>query len=48
MHWGNLNTLFKYPEDISKAIYTTNAIVPNSLSELKQTLGQLHDRCGWS
>jgi len=25
-HWENLNTLFKYPQDIRKAIYTTNAI----------------------
>ena len=25
-HWENLNTLFAYPEDIRKAIYTTNAI----------------------
>ncbi|WP_281557944.1 IS256 family transposase [Thalassomonas sp. RHCl1] len=25
-HWANLNALFKYPEDIRKAIYTTNAI----------------------
>ena len=25
-HWTNLNTLFRYPEDIRKAIYTTNAI----------------------
>ena len=25
-HWPNLNTLFGYPEDIRKAIYTTNAI----------------------
>src|SRR5690606_33124066 len=25
-HWPNLNTLFDYPEDIRKAIYTTNAI----------------------
>ena len=25
-HWLNLNTLFRYPEDIRKAIYTTNAI----------------------
>lgn len=25
-HWPNLNTLFQYPEDIRKAIYTTNAI----------------------
>jgi len=25
-HWHNLNTLFTYPEDIRKAIYTTNAI----------------------
>lgn len=25
-HWVNLNTLFDYPEDIRKAIYTTNAI----------------------
>jgi putative transposase len=25
-HWRNLNTLFAYPEDIRKAIYTTNAI----------------------
>lgn len=25
-HWANLNTLFRYPEDIRKAIYTTNAI----------------------
>ena len=24
--WANLNTLFNYPEDIRKAIYTTNAI----------------------
>ena len=25
-HWDNLNTLFNYPEDVRKAIYTTNAI----------------------
>lgn len=25
-HWENLNTFFSYPEDIRKAIYTTNAI----------------------
>ena len=25
-HWQNLNTLFGYPEDIRKAIYTTNVI----------------------
>ncbi|EED7442621.1 IS256 family transposase, partial [Salmonella enterica subsp. salamae] len=25
-HWENLNTLFSYPPDIRKAIYTTNAI----------------------
>jgi len=25
-HWQNLNTLFNYPEEIRKAIYTTNAI----------------------
>ncbi len=25
-HWHYLNTLFNYPEDIRKAIYTTNAI----------------------
>lgn len=25
-HWDNLNTLFRYPEAIRKAIYTTNAI----------------------
>lgn len=25
-HWENLNTLFRYPTDIRKAIYTTNAI----------------------
>lgn len=25
-HWQNLNTLFDYPEEIRKAIYTTNAI----------------------
>jgi len=25
-HWHNLNTLFNYPTDIRKAIYTTNAI----------------------
>jgi putative transposase len=25
-HLTNLNTLFKYPQDIRKAIYTTNAI----------------------
>ncbi len=28
LHWENLNTLFKYPADIRKAIYTTNAIEP--------------------
>jgi len=26
LHWDNLNTLFNYPADIRKAIYTTNAI----------------------
>ncbi len=26
LHWENLNTLFNYPADIRKAIYTTNAI----------------------
>jgi putative transposase len=25
-HWHNLNTFFNYPQDIRKAIYTTNAI----------------------
>lgn len=25
-NWSNLNTLFRYPEDIRRAIYTTNAI----------------------
>ena len=25
-HWHNLSTLFRYPDDIRKAIYTTNAI----------------------
>ncbi|GAL15871.1 mobile element protein [Vibrio astriarenae] len=25
-HWQNLNTLFNYPEDIRRVIYTTNAI----------------------
>ncbi len=25
-HWDNLNTIFDYPKDIRKAIYTTNAI----------------------
>lgn len=25
-HWNNINTLFGYPEDIRRAIYTTNAI----------------------
>lgn len=25
-HWDNLNTLFNYPEDIRRAIYTTNAM----------------------
>lgn len=25
-HWANLNTFFRYPHDIRKAIYTTNAI----------------------
>ncbi len=25
-NWNNLNTLFNYPDDIRKAIYTTNAI----------------------
>ena len=25
-HWENINTLFNYPQDIRKAIYTTNAI----------------------
>lgn len=26
VHWENLNTLFSYPPDIRKVIYTTNAI----------------------
>lgn len=26
LHWHNLRTLFQYPEDIRRAIYTTNAI----------------------
>ncbi|HID7484212.1 TPA: IS256 family transposase [Morganella morganii] len=26
VHWENLNTFFRYPPDIRKAIYTTNAI----------------------
>ena len=25
-HWQNLNTLFNYPQEIRKEIYTTNAI----------------------
>ncbi|MFT4788138.1 MAG: putative transposase [Paraglaciecola sp.] len=25
-HWQNLNTIFNYPDDIRKVIYTTNAI----------------------
>jgi putative transposase len=25
-HWEHLNTLFLYPQDIRKAIYTTNAV----------------------
>ncbi len=25
-NWANLNTIFQYPEEIRKAIYTTNAI----------------------
>ena len=25
-HWESINTLFNYPEDIRKAIYTINAI----------------------
>ena len=25
-HWHNFNTLFNYPDDIRKVIYTTNAI----------------------
>jgi putative transposase len=25
-HWANINTLFAYPQNIPKAIYTTNAI----------------------
>jgi transposase-like protein len=25
-NWENLNTIFSYPEDIRKVIYTTNAI----------------------
>jgi len=35
-HWHNLNTLFSYPEDIRKAIYTTNAI--ESLNSVKARL----------
>ena len=27
-NWQNVSTLFNYPEDIRKAIYTTNAIEP--------------------
>jgi putative transposase len=26
MHWPNLRTLFEYPPDFRKAIYTTNAV----------------------
>ena len=33
-HWDNLNTLFNYPEDIRKAIYTTNAF--ESLNSVKR------------
>jgi putative transposase len=34
-HWNNLNTLFNYPEDIRKAIYTTNAIESLNVSFAK-------------
>ena len=27
-HWENINTLFNYPPDIRKAIYTSSAIEP--------------------
>lgn len=31
-HWHNVSTLFRYPDDIRRAIYTTNAIEsPNSV-----------------
>ncbi|WP_369809327.1 transposase [Paraglaciecola sp. MB-3u-78] len=26
-HWDNFNTLFNYPDDVRKMIYTTNALV---------------------
>ncbi len=26
MHWPNLNTLFNYPDEMRRVIYTTNAI----------------------
>jgi transposase-like protein len=34
-HWVNLNTLFNYPEEIRKAIYTTNAIESLNCSDQK-------------
>jgi transposase-like protein len=34
--WPNLNTLFNYPEEIRKAIYTTNAI--ESLNSVIRTV----------
>uniref|UniRef100_UPI001E4EC1E5 transposase n=1 Tax=Vibrio parahaemolyticus TaxID=670 RepID=UPI001E4EC1E5 len=32
-YWSNLNTLFNNPEDIRKAIYTTNAIESLNIRE---------------
>ncbi|MBL1260970.1 MAG: transposase [Thiotrichaceae bacterium] len=33
-HWENLNTLFIYPDDIRKVIYTTNAVVNTKLGRV--------------
>ncbi len=40
-HWNNLNTLFRYPSDIRKAIYTS------SMVQKSQVLLDLYwDTCG--
>ncbi len=47
-HWENLNTLFGYPPDIRKAIYTTNAIESlNSVIRAAIKKRKVFPRNGW-
>jgi transposase-like protein len=37
-HWDNLITLFEYPDDIRKAIYTTNAAIESLNSVVRKAI----------